>query len=295
MNQARVIAFAVVGAIILLIASRSFYIVRETQQALLLQFGEIRSVARKPGLWLKLPEPLQNVIYIEDRLIPLQTPELEITDAQQRRFVVDAVARWRVSDPVRFYQAVGGNISAAGSRIEPILSASIRRIIGQSPFNEVLAERRAEIMREIEDQATPQIRNLGIDLVDVRVRRADQPDEISARTYERMRSDRQREATDLRARGQEEARRIRSEADNQAVVIRAEAQKQAEIRRGEGEAERNKTFAQAFSKDPDFFVFYRSMRAYETALQPKDTNFVLNPRSDFFRFFDLPGAAKPAN
>lgn len=296
MNQARLIAVAIVAAILILIASRSFYIVRETQQALLLQFGQIKSVSNQPGLYLKLPEPLQNVIYVEKRLLPLQTPELEITDSLQRRFVVDAVARWKVADTVRFYQAVGGNVAAAGSRIEPILSASIRRIIGQRPFNEVLAERRAEIMKEIEDQATPQIRALGIDLVDVRVRRADQPDEISARTYERMRSDRQREATDLRARGQEEARRIRSEAENQAVVLRADAQKQAEIRRGEGEALRNKTFADAYSQDPDFFVFYRSMRAYETALQGKDTNFVLSPNSDFFRFFKQPtGTTKPAN
>ena len=296
MNQTRLIAVAIIAGVLLLIASRSFYIVRETQQALLLQFGQIRSVTRSPGLYLKLPEPLQNVIYIENRLLPLQTPELEITDSLQRRFVVDATARWRVADTARFYQAVGGNIAAAGARIEPILSASIRRIIGQRPFNEVLAERRSEIMKQIEDQAIPQIRALGIDLVDVRVRRADQPDEISARTYERMRSDRQREATDLRARGQEEARRIRSEAENQAVVLRADAQRQSEIRRGEGEGLRNKTFADAFSTDPDFFIFYRSMRAYETSLQGKETNFVLSPRSEFFRFFEAPsGVPKPAN
>lgn len=296
MNQARMIVGAMIVGALMLLASRCYFIVRETQQALLLQFGEIRAVVKTPGLNFKLPEPFQNVIYIENRLLPLQTPELEITDSLQRRFVVDAVARWRVVDTVRFYQAVGGNIAAASARIEPILSASIRRIIGQRPFNEVLAERRSEIMKEIEDQAIPQIRALGIDLVDVRVRRADQPDEISNRTYERMRSDRQREATDLRARGQEEARRIKSEAENQAVVLRADAQRQSEIRRGEGEALRNKTFADAYTKDPDFFIFYRSMRAYEASLQGKDTSFVLSPRSEFFRFFEAPsGLAKPAN
>lgn len=296
MNQTRLIGVTIALGVAVFLGTRCVYIVREAQQALLLQFGEIRKVDQKPGLFLKFPEPFQNVVYIENRLIPLQTPELEITDSLQRRFVVDAVARWRVTDTKRFYQAVGGNIPAAGARIEPILSASIRRIIGQRPFNEVLAERRAEIMKEIEDQAIPQIRALGIELVDVRIRRADQPDEISSRTYERMRSDRQREATDLRARGQEEARRIKSEAENQAVVLRADAQRQSEIRRGEGESLRNKTFADAFSKDPDFFVFYRSMRAYETSLQGKDTSYVLSPRSDFFRFFENPGLSeKPAN
>lgn len=296
MNQSRLIGAAVIIGLAALLASRCFYIVREPQQALLLQFGEIRAVQQSPGLYFKLPEPFQNVVYVENRLLPLQTPELEITDSLQRRFVVDAIARWRVADTKRFYQAVGGNVSAAEARIEPILSASIRRIIGQRPFFEVLAERRAEIMKQVEDQASPQIRALGIELVDVRVRRADQPDEISNRTYERMRSDRQREATDLRARGQEEARRIKSEAENQAVVLRAEAQRQSEIRRGEGEGLRNKTFADAFSKDPDFFVFYRSMRAYENSLQGKDTTFVLSPRSDFFRFFEAPGAGgRPAN
>lgn len=294
MNNPRLVAFGVLAAFVLFVAARSFYVVSETQQALLLQFGEIRSVTREPGLYLKLPEPIQRVVYVEDRLLPLQTPELEVADSTQRRFVVDAVARWRVVDTVRFYQAVGGNVAAAGARIEPILSASMRRVIGQRPFNEVLAERRSEIMGEIERQAAPQIRSLGVELVDVRIRRADQPDEISARTFERMRSDRQREATELRARGQEEARRIRAEAENSAVVTRAEAQRDSERRRGEGDGRRNRIFADAFSRDPEFFSFYRSMQAYEQAMRSRDTTFVLSPNSEFFRYFNAPsGAARP--
>lgn len=288
MNNPRLGFAIVLIALVVFVGSRSFYVVQETQQALLLRFGEIRAVRSTPGLYFKLPEPVERVILVEDRLLPLQTPELEVADSTQRRFVVDAVARWRVTDPRRFYQAVGGSVPAAQARLEPILSASIRRVIGQRPFNEVLAERRAEIMREIEEQATPQGRSLGIELVDVRIRRADQPDEISARTFARMRSDRQREATDLRARGQEEARRIRAEAENQAVVIRAEAQRDAERRRGEGEAARARTFAGAFQQDPEFFAFYRSMLAYEQSMQSRDTTFVLSPNSDFFRFFNQP-------
>jgi membrane protease subunit HflC len=296
MNNPRLIAFGVLAALALFVAMRSFYVVQETQQALLLQFGEIRSVTPEPGLYLKLPEPIQRVVYVEDRLLPLQTPELEVADSSQRRFVVDAVARWRVTDTVRFFQTVGGNVAAAGARIEPVLSASIRRVVGQRPFNEVLADRRGEIMREIEEIAAPQVRNLGIELVDVRIRRADQPDEISARTFERMRSDRQREATELRARGQEEARRIRAEAENQAVVTRADAQRDSEIRRGEGDGQRNRIFAEAFNRDPEFFSFYRSMQAYEQSLRARDTTFVLSPNSEFFRYFNAPtGAARPQN
>jgi membrane protease subunit HflC len=288
MNNPRLVFFIGLIAVVIFVGSRSFYVVQETQQALLLRFGEIRSVSSQPGLYFKLPEPIERVITVDDRLLPLQTPELETADATQRRFVVDAVARWRVTDPRRFYQAVGGSNDLARLRLEPILSASIRRVIGQRPFNEVLAERRAEIMREIEEQAAPQARNLGIELVDVRIRRADQPDEISARTFERMRSDRQREATEVRARGQEEARRIRAEAENQAVVTRAEAQRDSERRRGEGDAQRNRIFAEAFTRDPAFFAFYRSMAAYEAALGARDTTFVLSPNSEFFRYFNAP-------
>jgi membrane protease subunit HflC len=294
MNNPRTIFFLGLIALVIFVGARSFYIVQETQQALLLRFGETRAVWTRPGLYFKLPEPFERVIVIEDRLLPLQTPELEVADSTQRRFVVDAVARWRVTDGRRFYQAVGGSITAAQQRLEPVLSAQIRRVIGQRPFNEVLAERRAEIMREIEEQAAPQARNLGIELVDVRIRRADQPDEISARTFERMRSDRQREAVEVRARGQEEARRIRAEAENQSVVTRAEAQRDSETRRGEGDALRNRTFAAAFNQDPAFFAFYRSMQAYEQALQSRDTTFVLSPNSEFFRFFNAPRVAPAA-
>ena len=289
MTRPRLIGIGIFAVVIAFIAFNSFYIVQETQQALLLQFGEVKSVAQKPGLYLKLPEPIQNVIYIEDRLLPLQTPELEVADADQRRFAVDATARWRVTNPLRFYQAVQGNIERASKQLDGFLQGSMRKVIGQRPFADVLSNKRGAIMLAIREDLALAARQLGVELVDVRIRRADQPEDITARTFERMKSDRQRDATDLRARGQEEARKIRAETEKQAVVIRAEARRQSEILRGKGDAERIRIFAEAYNQDPAFFAFYRSMNAYEKALGDKETTFVLSPDSEFLRFF---GAGK---
>ena len=293
MNRSASIFALAFTAIILIIAFNSFYIVKETQQAILLQFGEVKSIAREPGLYLKLPEPLQNVIYIEDRLLPLQTPELEVADADQRRFTVDAVARWRITDPLRFYKAVQGNVEAATRRLDGFLQGSIRKVIGRQPFAEVLTVKRAQFMQQIEADLDSAVKPFGVELADVRIRRADQPSDITDRTFERMKSDREREATELRARGQEAARKINSQTERQAIAIRSEALRQAEVRRGEGDAERNRIYAQAYGQDPQFFAFYRSMRAYETALDSKDTTFVLTPDSEFLRFLGATRTTRP--
>lgn len=293
MKQSRLVFGLILAAVALFLVAHSFYIVQETQQALLLQFGEVKSVARQPGLYLKLPEPIQTVIYIEKRLLLLQTPELEVADADQRRFSVDAIARWRVDDTLRFYQTVQGNVATASTRLDGYLQGSVRKVIGQKPFSNVLSDKRPEIMRLVEEDFAPAARQLGVELVDVRIRRADQPEDITSRTFERMKSDRQREATDLRARGQEAARIIRATTEKEAIVLRAEARKQAEITRGKGDAQRIRIFAEAFNQDPQFFAFYRSLRAYENSLSGKDTTFVLSPDSEFFRFFNAPGKTGP--
>lgn len=285
MNHSSRIFFLVLGAFVLFVLFNSFYVVKETQQALLLQFGEVKSVARQPGLYFKLPEPMQNVIYIEDRLLPLQTPELEVADADQRRFTVDAVARWRVVDPLKFYQSVQGNLEFAAQRLDGFLQGSIRKVIGRQPFAEVLTEKRGQFMQEIEQDLASAVTPFGVDLVDVRIRRADQPQDITERTFERMKSDRQREATELRARGQEAARKIKAETEKKATVLRAEARRDSEIRRGQGDAERSRIFADAYGRDSQFFAFTRAMRAYEHALSGRTTSFVLTPDSEFFRFF----------
>lgn len=285
MMRPRLIALILLALVAIYFVFNCFYTVQETQQAILLQFGEVKSIARKPGLYVKLPEPIQNVIYIEDRLLPLQTPELEIADADQRRFAVDAVARWQIVNPLLFYQTVQGNLSVALPRLDGFLQGSMRKIIGQRPFADVLSNKRGAIMTAIKDDFAQAAKAFGVELVDVRIRRADQPEDITSRTFERMKSDRQRDATDLRARGQEEARKIRAETEKQAVVIRAEARRQAEILRGKGEGERARIFAEAYNQDVQFFAFTRSMRAYEQALGDKETTFVLSPDSEFLRLF----------
>lgn len=289
MTRSRLIGVSLIGIVMIFIVFNCFYTVQETQQALLLQFGEVKSVTQKPGLYLKLPEPIQNVIYIEKRLLPLQTPELEIADADQRRFLIDAIARWRVIDPVLFYKTVQGNIAIALPRLDGFLQGSMRKIIGQRPFADVLSNKRGAIMLAMKEDFAQAAKPFGVELVDVRIRRADQPEDITLGTFNRMKSDRQRNATDLRARGQEEARKIRAENEKQAVVIRAEARRQSEILRGRGDAERIRIFAEAYNQDPSFFAFYRSMRAYEQALGDKETTFVLSPDSEFLRFL---GAGK---
>jgi membrane protease subunit HflC len=285
MTRARLIGIGLSVLVGLYIILNCFYTVQETQQALLVQFGEVKSVARDPGLYMKLPEPIQTVIYIEDRLLPLQTPELEIADAEQRRFLIDAVARWRVTNPVLFYKTVQGNITIALPRLDGFLQGSMRKIIGQRPFADVLSTKRGAIMLAMKEDFAQAAKVFGVELVDVRIRRADQPEDITNGTFNRMKSDRQREATDLRARGQEEARKIRAETEKKAVVIRAEARRQSEILRGKGDAERIRIFAEANNQDPQFYAFYRSMRAYEEALGDKETTFVLSPDSEFLRFF----------
>jgi membrane protease subunit HflC len=285
MTRSHLIGISLFAVVMAFIVFNCFYTVQETQQALLLQFGEVKSVAQKPGLYLKLPEPIQNVIYIEDRLLPLQTPELEIADADQRRFLVDAVARWRVTNPLLFFKTMQGNVSRAMVQLDGFLQGSMRKVIGQRPFADVLSNKRGAIMQAIKEDFVQAAEKLGVEIVDVRIRRADQPEVITNGTFTRMISDRQRDATDLRARGQEEARKIRAETEKQAVVIRAEARRQAEILRGKGDAERIRIFAEAYNQDPSFFAFYRSMNAYEKALGDKETTFVLSPDSEFLRFF----------
>ncbi len=286
MTRAHFIAILAALLFAVYVILNCFYTVQETQQALLLQFGKVVSIERDPGLYVKLPAPIQNVIYVDDRLLPVQTPELEIADADQRRFLIDAVARWRVIDPQLFYQTVQGNLSVALPRFEGFLLGSMRKIIGQRPFADVLSAKRGAIMQAIKEDFAQTVKPFGVVLEDVRIRRADQPEVITNGTFARMISDRQRNATDLRARGQEEARKIRAEAEKQAVVIRAEARKQSEIARGKGEAERARIFADAYNQDPQFFAFGRSLRAYEQSLGDKETMFVLSPDSEFLRFFN---------
>jgi membrane protease subunit HflC len=295
----------VVIAIIAFIAYLSVFVVSQTEQALVLRFGdpvriinapptETSSAAdtrdSAPGLYTKLPL-IDNVVYFEKRILDLDSPPLEIIASDQKRLVVDAFGRYKIINPLLFYQSVG-TVAGADSRLSSYLNSAVRRVLGEASFIQLVRDERATLMQRITEQVDREARGIGVELVDVKIRRADLPPENSAAIYQRMQTERQRQATEIRAQGEQASRRIRAEADRTATVIVAEANGEAERLRGDGDAAVNAIFADAYGKDPDFFAFYRSMTAYQNGLKPADTRLVITPDSDFFRFFNDPlGAA----
>ncbi|MEO0361789.1 MAG: protease modulator HflC, partial [Pseudomonadota bacterium] len=228
---------------------------------------------------------IQNVVYYEDRILPLETDPLEVTPLDDRRLVVEAFARWRILDPVAFRLAVGAGGEATGAnRLETILNAALRAVLGNVRSNDILSTDRANLMLQIRNNARSQARALGVDIIDVRIKRADLPQQNLQATFARMQAEREREAADERARGKEAAQIVRATADRQAVELVSEARKQAEITRGEADAQRNAIFAEAFGRDPEFFAFYRSLTAYERALQGSNSTLVISPDSEFFDY-----------
>jgi len=281
---------AVLGAIVLLVYS-SIYIVDERQQALVLQFGETKNVVKEPGLNFKVPF-IQDVVFIDKRILDLDSPAQEIIASGQKRLVVDAFARYRIEDPLLFYQRLS-NINNSNSRMSGVLNSVIRRILGGVSFETIVSKDRANMMGRITAQVNAESKQFGLEVMDVRIKRADLPEANSQAIYNRMQTERLREATEIRAQGNEAANRITSRADRDVTVLLAEAKREGQTTRGEGDAERNKVFAAAYGQDPDFFAFYRSMQAYETGLTSKDTRLVISPDSDFFRFFNDPMGRAP--
>lgn len=262
----------------------SIYIVDEREKALVLQFGEVKRVRTEPGIGFKIPL-IQEIVKYDDRILPLDTQPLEVTPADDRRLVVDAFARWRIADPVRFRRAVGaGGIATARPRLERILNAELREVLGSVNSGAILSADRVSLMNRIRDQSRAQALALGVEIVDVRIKRADLPEQNLAATFERMRAERQREAADEIARGNEAAQRVRALADRTVVETVSIAQRDSDIIRGEADARRNAIFAEAFGRDPEFFAFYRSMAAYEKALKQSNTTLVISPDSEFFDY-----------
>lgn len=276
------VGLLVVGAAVLLFLSSALFTVHQTQQALVLQFGNPKRVVTEPGLHVKLP--WQNAVYVDRRVLDFDASSEEIILGDQKRLVVDIFARYRITDPLRFYQVVGDE-TRLRSRIDTILDASLRKTLGEVPLFTVLSQDRSALMDRILDAANQEAAQFGIDIVDVRIKRADLPAENSQAIYRRMQTEREREAKELRAQGAELAQRIRSRADRERRVIIAEAEKEGEILRGQGDGQAVTIFADAFGKDVDFFTFYRSMQAYRDALGDANTSFVLSPDSEFFRYF----------
>jgi len=275
---------SIVLAVTAFIAYSSIFVVDERQKALVLQFGQVADVKEEPGLAFKLPF-IQQVVRYDDRILSLDTMPLEVTPLDDRRLVVDAFARYRIVNVVQFRQAVGtGGIVTAESRLERILNAALREVLGSVTSNAVLSTDRIELMTRITETAKIESKGLGVEIVDVRIKRADLPTQNLAATFRRMQAERERMAADERARGQEAAQIVRAEADRKAVETVSEAKKEAEIIRGTADALTTKIFADAFGRDPEFYAFTRSLIAYEQSMTSSNTTMVISPNSEFFDY-----------
>ena len=272
----------VVAALIILTLSAAF-IVDQREQVLVLQFGDPKRVIQEPGLNFKIPF-IQQVVRFDKRLLDYDNAPEEVIASDQKRLVVDAFARYHIVDPLKFYQTVGSEMLLR-PRLGSAINSTLRQVLGTAPLQQVVSEKRGSLMLDIRNIVRREASTFGIQVEDVRIKRADLPDENSEAIYRRMQTERQQEAAELRAKGAEEAQKIRAEANRQKVVIVAEAERDSQILRGDGEGEMNRIFAEAFGRDPEFFSFYRSMQAYEAALGADDTTMVLSPDSDFFKYF----------
>lgn len=287
-------AVAIVIAVLVFLGLNSVFTVKQTEQALVLRFGQAIDIIQEPGLYFKVPF-VDGIERIDKRILALDLPEQEVIASDQKRLRVDAFARYRITNPLRFYQSLG-TVERANSQLATFVNSGLRRVLGESTFQQVVRDERAGLMGRIRDTVNTQAANLGIAVVDVRIRRADLPEANSQAIYQRMQTERAREAAEIRAQGQEAAQRIRARADRDVVVLVAEANREGERVRGEGDGQRNGIFAQAYGRDQNFFSFYRSMQAYEHGIGSSDTRLVLSPDSEFFRFFRQPvGNTPPAS
>ncbi|MCA6106703.1 protease modulator HflC [Bradyrhizobium cenepequi] len=290
------IAALIILLVVVIIGYSSVFTVRQTEQVLVVRLGEPVRIVTEPGLNFKAPF-IDSVISLDKRILDLENPSQEVIASDQKRLVVDAFARYRIKNALRFYQSIG-TIQAANVQLTTLLNAALRRVLGEVNFITVVRDERERLMARIREQLDHEADGYGIQVVDVRIRRADLPEQNSQAVYQRMQTERQREAAEFRAQGGQKAQEIRSRADREGTVIVAEANSTAEQVRGEGDAERNRLFAEAYGKDADFFSFYRSMTAYENGLRANDTRFLLRPDSDFFKYFGSasghPSAASPS-
>lgn len=282
--------FGVTGLVLipalLLLAYVSTFRVDEREQAIVLQLGAPVRVVKEPGLDFLIPF-FQNVVFLEDRILELNAERREIIAGDRKRVIVDAFARWRITEPLRFYQSQRDEGNARLT-LNTFLAASVRDVINSEPLSVLLSDRRDEMMKRIRDDVNRKVASLGIEIVDVRLRQVELPPENRTAVFGRMQTERQREANAFRGEGRELAATTRSQADRDAVVIRAEAERKAAVLRGEGDAERAKIYADAFNRDPEFYAFYRSMQAYEASLKSDSTTMVITPDSDYFRYFGQP-------
>ena len=269
-----------------LLAYFSLFTVQQTERAMVLQLGAVKEVISEPGLHFKIPV-VQNVVYFDKKLLEVDVPSREILIAGKKRIIVDAFARYRITEPLEFYQKIGTRLQF-DNRLSNFVNTSIRQVFSSASLDDVVRDKRDDLLTSVTKLVHEQTKEFGVDVIDVRLKRADLPNQLRNNVYTRMQRERQQEAASWRAQGEEIARTIRAQADRQVVEIEADATKKSEIIRGEGDAERNKIFADAFSRDPKFFAFYRSMQAYEKGLKSGDTRLVISPNSEFFKYFKKP-------
>ena len=287
------IALLIAAALVLLVGALSFFTVDPTQQALVLRFGQpVRDLIDAPGLYAKWPF-IDTVVYIDKRILALDNERQEVLVADNQRLEVDAFVRYRIADPLLFYQSVF-NVQGAGAQLGGMLNSALRRTLSEASISDIVRNKRDELMAAIRDQVKEGAKRFGLDVVDVRIKRADLPEENSEAVFRRMQTERQQRAASYRAQGSQQSQQIKAEADRNVTVTLATAQQEAEKIRGEGDGERNRIFAEAYGADPEFFAFYRSMQAYDTGFKG-DNRAVLSPKSDFFRYFSTanPGAPPP--
>jgi membrane protease subunit HflC len=270
----------------LVVAYGTLFTVHQTRQAIVLRFGAPVHVITDSGLNVKYPL-MDSVVYIDKRILDIENPAQEVIASDQKRLVVDAFARYKVTKPLLFYQTVG-TIEGGNARLITLMNSALRRVLGEATLTHVVRDERAQLMARVREQLESEAQAFGITVVDVRIRRADLPEQNSQAVYQRMQTERQQEAAQIRAEGSQRAQETRAKADRDVTVLLAEAQSTAERVRGEGDGERNRIFAEAYGKDTDFFAFYRTMQAYEQGLRQNDTRMLLRPDSDFFRFFSDP-------
>ena len=282
------ISLIIIG-LIAFVGYLSIFTVFEIKNAIVLQFGDPKRVIMEPGLNFKVPF-VQNVVFIDNRILDIDAPPAEVIASDQKRLIVDAYVKFKIIDVLDFYKTLG-NENVARSRISAIVNSRIRSVLGERPLAAVLSEDRANLMKEITALVETEVNDFGISIVDVRIKRADLPEANSEAIFRRMQTEREREAKEFRAQGAEIAQRIRSTADKDVTIIKSQAEKKANIIRGEGDGEANRVFAEAFDTDPEFFAFYRAMQAYAEGLQNSDTTMILSPDSKFFKYFANPDAS----
>jgi membrane protease subunit HflC len=288
------LALAAFGLAAMLLGYGSLFTVYQTHQALVIRLGDPVRTVTEPGLHVKIPL-IDSVISIDKRILDLMTPAQEIIASDQKRLVVDAFARYRIQEPLKFYQTVG-TIQGANSQLSTLLQSALRRVLGESSFIQVVRDERARLMAQMREQLDREAASFGISIVDVRIRHVNLPEQNSLAIFKRMQTERQRKGAQFRAEGGQRAQEIRAAADREVTELIAQATSEAEQIRGEGDAERNRIFAEAFNRDPEFFAFYRAMQAYEAAMRPGDTRMLLSPDSEFFRYFRNPsGKPRPAD